>query len=147
MIDVSTSRSQPGPLVCTVLPTYNERDNIRPLIQGVLESARTPQRVLVIDVRATSREMIGANLAGTGAAVDFADGAEAALARLREAAGTGAHYDAVVADRPAPRTDSLELRQRIKVDTELAPTAVVALGSAPSKSERKGCRRWRCTMR
>ena len=38
-----------GPLVCTVLPTYNERDNIGPLIEGVLASAITPHIVLVVD--------------------------------------------------------------------------------------------------
>jgi dolichol-phosphate mannosyltransferase len=38
-----------GPLVCTVLPTYNERDNIGPLISGVLASAITPHLVLVVD--------------------------------------------------------------------------------------------------
>ena len=37
------------PLVCTVLPTYNERDNIRPLIEGVLDSAVTPHIVIVVD--------------------------------------------------------------------------------------------------
>lgn len=36
-------------LVCTVLPTYNERDNIGPLIQGILASAITPHLVLVVD--------------------------------------------------------------------------------------------------
>lgn len=37
------------PLVCTVLPTYNERDNIGPLIDGILASAITPHLVLVVD--------------------------------------------------------------------------------------------------
>lgn len=37
------------PLVCTVLPTYNERDNIGPLIEGVLAHAITPHVVLVVD--------------------------------------------------------------------------------------------------
>jgi len=36
-------------LVCTVLPTYNECDNIDPLISGVLASAITPHLVLVVD--------------------------------------------------------------------------------------------------
>lgn len=36
-------------LVCTVLPTYNERANIEPLIRGVLDSAITPHIVLVVD--------------------------------------------------------------------------------------------------
>ncbi len=37
------------PLVCTVLPTYNERANIGPLIEGILASAITPHLVLVVD--------------------------------------------------------------------------------------------------
>lgn len=37
------------PLVCTVLPTYNERGNIEELIRRVLASARTPHLVLVVD--------------------------------------------------------------------------------------------------
>jgi dolichol-phosphate mannosyltransferase len=36
-------------LVCTVLPTYNERANIAPLIEGVLQAAFTPHMVLVVD--------------------------------------------------------------------------------------------------
>ena len=37
------------PLVCTVLPTYNERANIGPLIEGILAHAITPHLVLVVD--------------------------------------------------------------------------------------------------
>ena len=37
------------PLVCTVLPTYNERDNIGPLIEGVLAHATLPHMVIVVD--------------------------------------------------------------------------------------------------
>ena len=37
------------PLVCTVLPTYNERDNIGPLIERVLAHATTPHMVIVVD--------------------------------------------------------------------------------------------------
>lgn len=36
-------------LVCTVLPTFNERDNIAALIDGILEHAVTPHLVLVVD--------------------------------------------------------------------------------------------------
>lgn len=43
------SKVQQGPLVCTVLPTYNERGNIGPLIEGVLAGAITPHMVLVVD--------------------------------------------------------------------------------------------------
>jgi len=37
------------PLVCTVLPTYNEAANIQPLIYGILNSAITRHMVLVVD--------------------------------------------------------------------------------------------------
>jgi dolichol-phosphate mannosyltransferase len=37
------------PLVCTVLPTYNEQANIGPLIDGILAHAITPHLVLVVD--------------------------------------------------------------------------------------------------
>ncbi len=40
---------QTNPFVCTVLPTYNECDNIGPLIDGILASAMTPHMVLVVD--------------------------------------------------------------------------------------------------
>ena len=36
-------------LVCTVLPTYNESENIRPLIERILASATTPHMVVVVD--------------------------------------------------------------------------------------------------
>ncbi len=40
---------QVEPLVCTVLPTYNERDNIAPLIQGILDHTAARHMVLVVD--------------------------------------------------------------------------------------------------
>lgn len=36
-------------LVCTILPTFNERDNIKPLIERLLATVLTPYLVLVID--------------------------------------------------------------------------------------------------
>ena len=45
---------KPPPLVCTVLPTYNERGNIGPLIDGILLHAHTPQMVLVVDENSTA---------------------------------------------------------------------------------------------
>ena len=33
----------------TILPTYNERDNIPILIEGILRAVRTPVQVLVVD--------------------------------------------------------------------------------------------------
>ena len=46
---MSTAPATPMPLVCTVLPTYNERGNISLLIEGILASAAPPHMVLVVD--------------------------------------------------------------------------------------------------
>lgn len=48
-VTVSGTLGAGQPLVCTVLPTYNERANIGPLIEGVLASAITAHVVLVVD--------------------------------------------------------------------------------------------------
>jgi dolichol-phosphate mannosyltransferase len=37
------------PLVCTVLPTYNESKNVGPLIERLMEHAVTPHMVIVVD--------------------------------------------------------------------------------------------------
>ena len=39
----------PDSLACTVLPTYNERDNIGPLIRRLLEANAAPYKILVVD--------------------------------------------------------------------------------------------------
>jgi dolichol-phosphate mannosyltransferase len=44
-----TTLSPDSILVCTVLPTYNERENIGPLIEGILQNAFTPHLILVVD--------------------------------------------------------------------------------------------------
>jgi dolichol-phosphate mannosyltransferase len=36
-------------LVSVVLPTYNERENIKPLIEGILKQVQRPVEVLVVD--------------------------------------------------------------------------------------------------
>ncbi len=43
------AQSDTGPLVCTVLPTYNERANIGPLIEGILAHTTAHHLVLVVD--------------------------------------------------------------------------------------------------
>jgi dolichol-phosphate mannosyltransferase len=47
MINISPTTAQP--LVCTILPTYNERDNIIPLIERLLACVPHPYLILVVD--------------------------------------------------------------------------------------------------
>lgn len=42
-------QSSSDPLVCTILPTYNESGNIIPLMERLLASVRSPYLVLVVD--------------------------------------------------------------------------------------------------
>lgn len=43
------NKSPSNQLVCTILPTFNEKDNIRPLIEGLIASVPSPYLVLVVD--------------------------------------------------------------------------------------------------
>ncbi len=46
---MSNGEENRAPLTCTVLPTANERDNVRGLILGILDHAITPHQVVVVD--------------------------------------------------------------------------------------------------
>ena len=41
--------SHAGDLVSVVLPTYDERDNIGPLIEGILDHVQRPVEIIVVD--------------------------------------------------------------------------------------------------
>ena len=53
MANVSQITAQP--LVCTILPTYNERDNITPLIKRLLACVPHPYLILVVDDNSPDR--------------------------------------------------------------------------------------------
>jgi two-component system, sensor histidine kinase and response regulator len=89
----------------------------------------TGVRVLVVDDRATSREMLANNLANTGARVDVVDGEEVALDALARAALEGDPYRIAIIDRVKPRCSSLHLCRTIRSNPRLANTAMVVLMS------------------
>ena len=86
-------------------------------------------RVLVIDDRASNREMMGANLVESGARIDFAATEDEALARLKEAAGSTDPYRVAVIDRIRPRSSSLHLCRTIRSCSQWQETAIVVLMS------------------
>jgi PAS domain S-box-containing protein len=85
--------------------------------------------VLVVDDNATSRLILEEMLSGLGQRAVLADGGEAALALLREAAAVGAPFRVVLLDSHMPRLDGFEVAERIRSDAALAATRVVMLMS------------------
>lgn len=75
-----------APLVCTVLPTYNERANIGPLIGRLLAANRPPYMVLVVDDSSPD----GTAEAVEAAAAQAAPGAVALVRRVDEKGLTSA---------------------------------------------------------
>ena len=114
-----------------------------PLAVGQDPSApapRTPSplaglRVLVVDDNATNRAILHDQLHHWGMVVDVVDGAGAALARLRDGAGSGRRYDLAVLDLCMPDVDGLALAREVAADTALRGTSLVLMTSGPSVSE------------
>ena len=90
----------------------------------------TGLRILVIDDRPTSREMISTNLDGTGARVEVADTEDAALEKLARAALDGDPFRVAIIDRIRPRCSGLHLCRTVRSNPRLAATSMVVLMSA-----------------
>ncbi len=87
-------------------------------------------RALIIDDRDTTREMLMANLAGSGADVVSGASETEALSTLTEAAQAGIPYHVVIIDRVRPRLSGLHLCRTIRNTPKFSATSVVALMSA-----------------
>ena len=81
--------------------------------------------VLAVDDSANAREINAGLLAGLGCRHAEADGTEAALRALSDAAAAGAPYDLVLIDWKMPGADGFELARRIRETT--APAALPKL--------------------
>ena len=71
-------------------------------------------RALVVDDRETTRDMLLANLQGSGAIVDCGTSETEALSKLAEAERAGAPYNVVIIDRVRPRMSGLHLCRTIR---------------------------------
>jgi two-component system sensor histidine kinase/response regulator len=92
-------------------------------------------RVLVVDDNATNRAILHDQLHHWGMSVDVVAGAEAALARLRDAAAAGHPYDLGVLDLCMPDLDGLGLARQVAADPAIAGTSLVLMTSGPAVSE------------
>jgi CheY-like chemotaxis protein len=92
-------------------------------------------RVLVVDDNATNRTILHDQLNHWGMSVELVDGAQGALAMLREAARVGRPYDLGVLDLCMPGMDGLELASCIADDPALAGVPLVLMTSGPAVTE------------
>ncbi|MFM9941451.1 MAG: response regulator [Hyphomicrobiaceae bacterium] len=93
------------------------------------------KRILVLDDRATNREIILAYLKDAGAQATGLDNPEDAIAVLRAAAREGEPFAAALIDMVMPSTTGLEIGRRIKADPAIADTKLVMVTSLSWKGD------------
>ncbi|MBF8301155.1 MAG: barA 2, partial [Acidobacteria bacterium] len=87
-------------------------------------------RALIVDDNATNRLILSEILASWQMRAVAVDGAAAALAALREAAGRGVPFHLVLTDALMPEVDGFTLAAEIARDERIATTGVILLTSA-----------------
>ena len=88
-------------------------------------------RALVVDDNATNRRICEEMLASWHMKPEAVDSAQAALARLTDAAERGEPYRLVVSDAFMPNIDGLDFGRAIKADARLKGTSLILLTSGP----------------
>ena len=88
-------------------------------------------RALVVDDNVTSRRICEEMLASWHMKPEAVDSAQAALARLTDAAQRGEPYRLVVSDAFMPSIDGLDFGRAIKADARLKGTSLILLTSGP----------------
>jgi PAS domain S-box-containing protein len=96
--------------------------------------------LLVVDDNASCRESLGEMLASQGHVATLTDGAEAALATLREAAGREERFDLAVFDVQMPCLDEFELAQRVRQDPRWKDMPIIMLTGAGQRGDAARCR-------
>jgi PAS domain S-box-containing protein len=102
--------------------------SVQPMVSGL--------RTLVVDDSATNRVILQELLRSWRVHADVADGANAALAMMREAAAQQRPYDLVLADAVMPSTGGIALASEMARDAALAGTRVIVLASADAPSRK-----------
>lgn len=99
--------------------------------QAPLEGAR----ILLVDDNATNREVLTAQLRSWGAIAQAAESGIAALAAMREAAKSGAPYQAAILDMMMPGMDGAALGEAILADGALMAPPLVMMTSAARRGD------------
>ena len=96
--------------------------------------------VLVVDDKATNRQILERTLAGWGMRPALADRVEAALTALRQAKAAGRPFTLVLADCHMPEADGFVLAERIQHNPELAEATIMMLTSGGRPGDAARCR-------
>jgi CheY-like chemotaxis protein len=94
----------------------------------------------VVDDQAVNRTVLEQSFASWGMRTESADGAPAAMAAMRSAAGRGEPFDAAILDMQMPGTDGLELTRSIQAEPDLRTTRLVLLTSSGQRGEARSAR-------
>lgn len=92
-------------------------------------------RALIVDDNLLARDILSSTVEGMRMAADTAQGADEALAMLRQAAAEGKHYDLVLMDYKMPRINGLEAAAEIKSDQSVTRMPYVFLISSYHRDE------------
>ena len=101
----------------------------------------TGLRVLIVDDNATNRRMLEQQVRSWRMESTTADGAPAALERLRAAHASGRPYDLALLDMDMPGMDGIELTRTIRDDPTVAMLPVVLLTSSGVRGSGEAARR------
>ena len=94
------------------------------------DEALAGRRVLVVDDNATNRQMVDLQLAGSGVAVELADGGPAALDAVARARAEGRAFDAVVLDMHMPEMDGIAVARALEDAYAPGPTPPLVMLSS-----------------
>jgi two-component system, sensor histidine kinase and response regulator len=95
------------------------------------------RRVLVVDDNATSRHVLRAQLSAAGVESLAAGSADEALALMRQAAGAGRPYDAVLLDQLMPDCDGVQLGRLIVREPALQSSRLVLMTASNMRGDRQ----------
>ena len=121
------SKKGEGTTVTAILPFESTVITSEPSILSQVSLAGV--RALVVDDRATTRELIMSCLDGTGIAAETAASEDEALRRLREVEAAGRPFDVCIVDRTRPKTSGMHLCRTIRGDAAHGQTAIVMIMS------------------
>ncbi len=97
-------------------------------------------RLLAVDDNATNRHILEETLRHWNVRTTIVDSGEAAIQELRRAAQAGEPYPLLLVDAMMPEMDGFALIEKIKLETGLAPPAIMMLTSADRQGDAKRCR-------
>ena len=119
-----------GSTISFVLPL-----DVRAGSQRAQRGTLVGRRVLIVDDRATNREIVSSYLAASGAIIATSDNATQAMSLLEAAADAGQPFDLAIVDLVMAGGDGIELSRRIRARPALAEIKLILLSSMTLTSE------------